>query len=409
MINSIRLIFALSWRNLWRNKRRTLIILFAIILGVWAMIVTAAFMRGMVFQMLEDTVDNLAGHVQIHHPQYLDDPVIDNSFNPQSAAVSKLLQDPRIALSSTRIRLAAVIVSERESSGITMLGIDPAQESKVSFIGRSVVEGRFLDSTSDNGIVIGKALADKLQTRLGKRIVLMSQDINNEIADRGFRIVGIFDAPLDPTEKSFIFIAKDNAEKMLGLKNKASEIVLRLHNTDMVNSLVNDYAQFDKNIDVMSWLKAEPYLEMMIELMDSSMFIWYLIVFLAMAFGIINTLLMAVFERTREFGLFQALGQKPGFILFQVWLEAVLMIIVGLVIGNILSWLSVLATGDGIDVSVFARGMEMLNMSNIIPFVITFDDLIVANLTVAILGMLTGLYPAWRASRLVPAHAITRI
>ena len=144
-------------------------------------------------------------------------------------------------------------------------------------------------------------------------------------------------------------------------------------------------------------------------MMDTSMFIWYLIVFLAMAFGIINTLLMAVFERTREFGLFQALGQKPRFILFQVWLEAILMILVGLIFGNLLSWLSVMATGEGIDVSVFARGMEMLNMSNIIPFVITMDDLIVANVTVALLGMLTGLYPAWRASRLVPADALTRI
>jgi ABC-type antimicrobial peptide transport system permease subunit len=118
---------------------------------------------------------------------------------------------------------------------------------------------------------------------------------------------------------------------------------------------------------------------------------------------------MAVFERTREFGLFQALGQKPRFILFQVWLEAILMIIVGLVVGNLVSWLSVVATGEGIDVSMFARGMEMLNMSNIIPFVITFKDLIIANITVIVLSMLTGLYPAWRASKLVPADALTRI
>ena len=366
-------------------------------------------MRGMVFQMLEDTVDNLAGHVQIHQSQYLDDPVIDNSFNPQTETVTKIINDPRVSMWSDRIRLPAVVLSERETTGITLLGVNPERESKISFIGSSIVEGRFLKSSADTGIVIGKGLSEKLETRLGKRIVLMSQDINNEIADRGFRIVGIYDAPLDPTEKAFIFIGKETAAKMVGLTDKISEIVLRVHDTEMVNPLVAEMDKLDKNIDVMSWLEVEPYLELMIQMMDTSMFIWYLIVFLAMAFGIINTLLMAVFERTREFGLFQALGQKPHFILFQVWLEAILMIIVGLLVGNLLSWVSVLATGDGIDVSVFARGMEMLNMSNIIPFVITFDDLVVANVTVAILGMLTGLYPAWRASRLVPADAITRI
>ena len=409
MSQSIQLVFSLAWRNLWRNKRRTLVILFAIVLGVWAMIVTAAFMRGMVFQMLEDTVDNLAGHVQIHHPLYLDDPVIANVFSPESEAISTISSDPRVSMWSDRIRLPAVVVSERETTGITLLGVNPERESKISFIGNAIVEGRFLESASDPGIVIGRGLAEKLETRLGKRIVLMSQNRENEIADRGFRIVGIFDAPLDPTEKAFLFIGKDTAAKMLGLTNEVSEIVLRLHDAATVDSMVSDSDKLDEDIDVMSWLDVEPYLELMIKMMDSSMFIWYLIVFLAMAFGIINTLLMAVFERTREFGLFQALGQKPRFILFQVWLEAILMIVVGLAVGNLVSWLSLLATGEGIDVSMFARGMEMLNMSNIIPFVITTEDLIVANVTVTVLGMLTGLYPAWRASRLVPADALTRI
>jgi ABC-type lipoprotein release transport system permease subunit len=300
-------------------------------------------------------------------------------------------------------------MSERETTGITILGVNPQREANISFIGEGIVEGRFLDSETDHGIVIGRGLAEKLETELGKRIVLMSQNKNNEIADRGFRIVGIYDAPLDPTEKAYVFVGKQTTAKMLGLDNEISEISLRVHDTSMVDSLVADSKSLDGGIDVISWLEAEPYLKLMLEIYDSWMFIWYLIVFLAMAFGIINTLLMAVFERTREFGLFQALGQKPRFILFQVWLEAILMIIVGLIAGNLISWLSLLATGEGIDVSMFARGMEMLNMSNIIPFVIDAQDLIAANVTVTILGMLTGLYPAWRASKLVPADALTRV
>ena len=406
---SIQLVFSLGWRNLWRNKRRTLVILFAIILGVWAMIVTAAFMRGMVFQMLEDTVNNLAGHVQIHQADFLDDPVIAHLFNPDDPLVKSISTDSRITMRSDRIRLPGVVISERESAGITMMGVNPVQEAAISFIGSSIVEGRFLKSPTDKGIVIGRALADKLDTQLGKRIVLMAQNKENEIADRGFRIVGIYDAPLEPTEKAFIFVGKETLAKMLDLKDEVTEIVFRVHDSDTVNALLADHQSHSKQLKAMSWMSAEPYLEMMVKMMDSFMFVWYIIVFIAMAFGIINTLLMAVFERTREFGLFQALGQTPGFILAQVWLEAILMIIVGLLLGNIFSWLSVIATGDGIDVSMFARGMEMLNMSNIIPFVIISKDLVTANITVAVLGMLTGLYPAWRASRLVPADALTRI
>lgn len=406
---SIQLITSLAWRNLWRNKRRTLVILFAIVLGVWAMVITAAFMRGMVYQMLEDSVDNLAGHVQVHQPDFLDDPVIANTFSLDNKVIEQMISDARVLAWSERIRLPAVIMSERETTGITMLGINPEREARISFIGRSIVEGRFLENDNDSGIVIGQALAKKLDTRLGKRIVLMSQDIENNIADRGFRIVGIYDAPLEPTEKAFVFVATKTAEKLLELDNQVSEISLRLKDEKLVDNFVSEYQSREKNLYIMSWLEGEPYLKIMIKMMDTSMFIWYIIVFLAMAFGIINTLLMAVFERTREFGLFQALGQKPRFILLQVWFEAIIMIIVGLIVGNIASWLTVLATGDGIDVSVFARGMEMLNMSNIIPFVITTQDLVVANITVATLGMLTGLYPAWRASKLVPADAISRI
>ncbi|MDH5546293.1 MAG: ABC transporter permease [Gammaproteobacteria bacterium] len=409
MTDSLQLIFALAWRNLWRNRRRTLLILFAIVLGVWAMIVTAAFMRGMIIQMVDDTADNLVGHIQIHHPLYLDDPVIANSFLPNSELLDHIAKDSRIESWSDRIRLPAVVVSERDTGGVSLVGIDPQREAAVSFIADSIVEGRFLESPDDKGIVIGKALAEQLETGLGKRLVLMSQDKNNEIADRGVRVVGIFKAPLVASEKGFVFLGRNTAAKMLGLENDVSEIVIRVVNTDTVDQVLADNKSVAEGLDIKSWMEVEPLLELMVSVYDSSAVIWHLIVFLAMAFGIVNTLLMAVFERTREFGLFQALGQKPRFILMQVWLEAILMLLVGLVFGNLVSWLTVLAIGDGIDVSAFASSMELMNLSNIIPVIIVFKDLLVANITVIILGMLTGLYPAWRASKLVPADALTRV
>ncbi|MDH5765749.1 MAG: ABC transporter permease [Gammaproteobacteria bacterium] len=409
MIHTASLLIPLAWRNLWRNRRRTFVILFAISLGVWAMIFTSAFLRGMSQQILDDTIYNLTGHIQIHAKQYLDDPVIDHRFSLIDDALFDSLNHPAIKQISARVRVPAVVASEQDSTGVTLFGIDPENEGDISFLQSSIIAGRYLDTAADPGVVIGKKLAERLETGLGKRIVVMSQDKNNEIVDRGVRIVGIFDSQMDGLESSCIFMGLQTSESLLKIKNDVSEVAIILHDSAQLEMITRQLQQENPHLDIQSWKQLEPLALVITELYDDFHIVWHLIVFLAMGFGIVNTLLMAVFERTREFGLFQSLGMKPGFILAQVWIESIFLIVLGLVLGNLTGWLSVLATGDGIDVSAFAQGMEMVNLSNVIPFVIIQDDLLLANLVVIILGMLTSLYPAWHASRLVPADAITRV
>ncbi len=408
-MSSIRLLIILAWRNLWRNIRRTLVILFAIILGVWAMVVMAAFMRGMSIQILNDSINNLTGHIQIHAPGYLDDPVVDNSMLIDIDKILNSSMKDLIVSSSGRIRVPAVIASERESMGIVLLGIEPAAEAQLSFIGNSLVTGRYLSDVNDRGILIGKKMAQRLETDLGKKVVLMSENTSNQISDQGFRIVGIYDTTLEATETTFVFIGQKAAQNFLGMETGLSEVVIRLADIKMVDSYTSKLTAILPDFDVKPWYEIDTMTKVIVEMYEASGIIWHLIVFIAMGFGIVNTLLMSVFERTREFGLFLALGLKPKFILGQVWFEAVFLLFLGVTFGNLFSWLTVLFLGEGIDVSAFARGMEMFNMQKIIPLIIQLDDLFVANSVVIILGLLTGLYPAWRASRLVPADALTRI
>jgi len=138
------------------------------------------------------------------------------------------------------------------------------------------------------------------------------------------------------------------------------------------------------------------------------MLIWFVVVFLAMSFGLINTLLMAVFERTREIGLFQALGMRPRFILGQVLLESLTLLMTGLVIGNLLAWATIAYLGDGLNLSAFAKGLEWAGLSSVIYPLVAVSDVITANLVVIVLGIIASLYPAWRAARYVPIEAITR-
>lgn len=407
-MESLHLLIALAWRNLWRNHRRTLVILFAIVLGVWAMIFTAAFMRGMSLQIIDDTVENLTGHIQIHAPGYLDDPVVEHSFYVDDS-LQAALQNQAIQNSSMRIRVPAVVASERDSYGLVLIGIDPQAEAELSFIAKNIVQGEYLSASDDQGVIIGKKLAEQLETRLGKRVVVMSQNLDNDIADRGVRIVGIFDTQMEALETGYLFMGRKTAEQLLDIDNQVSEIAIILNDGNDVDSVVQKLKQQLPDLDIQAWHELQPMSRVMVEMYEDFHLIWHLIVFMAMGFGIINTLLMAVFERTREFGLFQALGLKPAFIMGQVWIEAIMLLLLGTALGNLVSWLSVLATGEGIDVSAFAQGMEMANLSNIIPFVIVRGDLILANSVVIILGLLTSLYPAWRASSMVPADALTRI
>jgi len=408
-MNGLPLLFSLASRNLWRNHRRTLVILFAIILGVWAMIVMAAFMRGISDKMFHDGIQNLTSHIQIHESKYLDDPVINNSISVDSTFKEVIDNNPQIVKWTTRIRVPAVVASEQDTAGLTLVGINPETEAEMSFLKSSIIEGRYLTGVEDKGVIIGKKLAEKLETRVGKRIVLMSQDKANQVADRGFRIVGLFDAETDAMEKSVLFLSIDTAKSLLKVDEEISEIAIEISDINNADQIVKQLKKSFPELDIKPWYEIEPLLKMITDLYNSVGIIWHLIVFLAMGFGIINTLLMAVFERTHEFGLFQALGLKPAFILIQVWLEAIMLLVAGLLVGNLVSWLTVLATGDGIDMAKFAEGMQMAGMGNVIPFLIVSEDLIVANLVVIILGLLTGLYPAWRASRLVPADAITRV
>ncbi len=221
----VRVLFMLAWRNLWRNHRRTIIMLAAISIGVWAMIFMTALTRGMVDQMIDDGINSLPGHVQLHHPDYSDDPSINNLIPYSDVELAARFDDAGFEAWSSRVRVPAIITSERDSRGVTLLGIDPDAERDLSFLDYDAIEGRFLEDADDNGIVIGQKLADTLETDIGKRVVIMSQDPDNDIADRGLRVVGLFTASTGAVEEAYVFMGKGTAQRMLGIKGFTTEVV----------------------------------------------------------------------------------------------------------------------------------------------------------------------------------------
>jgi ABC-type lipoprotein release transport system permease subunit len=406
----LKVTLRLAWRNLWRNHRRTLIMLAAIVVGAWAMIFMTALIRGMVDDMVRDGIQTLPGHVQVHHPGFRDDPSVSNVIAPPDETLRRALEEPGVVAWAARVRVPAVVSSERNTRGVVLVGIDPDRERELSFVADDMTEGRFLESPDDAGLVVGRKLLQRLETGLGKRVVVMSQDPDNEIVDRGFRIVGVFDSSMESQEDGFVFAGRATVQRLLQMGDHVSEIAILgtdYRDVEGLRRRIEEAAGPD--VVVQPWRELEKYLGSMLEMMDGFVLVWIVVVFLALAFGLVNTLVMAVFERVREIGLMLALGMTPRNILAQIVVESTLLLALGLAVGDVLAWATIEPLKGGIDLSIVGEGMELWGASAVLYPALRWEDVVLANVVVLLLGFLASLSPAWRASRYEPVEAITKV
>ena len=402
--------FELAWRNIWRNSRRTLVIITAVVIGVWSMVFLGAFSRGMLNNMLENGKSVLIGDIQIHQKNYREDPSIDKSME-QVEKIRHLLKNnlSKDVLWTERIKVSAYVSNARHSSGVTLIGIDPEKEKMISFIGNSIIKGKYLEPDDKRGVFVGKALLEKFNTKIGKKLILMTRSKNGKVVSKAFRIRGVYKAEMESTEKSYLFITMQGARNLLNMEKGISEISILIpeeENIDIVAKMLKK--NLDKKLySVETWKDLLPMLEAYVRIFDGFMYIWYVVVFIAMGFGIVNTSLMAVFERVREFGLLRALGMKPWRVIASVLTESIFTLIVGIVVGNCLGMISVFfMKNNGLDLAFFGKGAEFFGMSRIIYPVLTLNDVISVNSVIFFLGIIVSLYPAIRAAQITPVEAM---
>jgi len=408
-MGKLKLLTALGWRNLWRNKRRTFITFTAIGVGVWSMITLASLMDAWAMSTFNASISTLVGHGQIHAKQFLDDPSVDHRMSPPPAPMRAMLNESDVEAWATRVRVSAIVQSERENAPVTLVGIDPSRERTLSFIADAVTDGRYLDADNgSSGILLGRKLVKRLRTGLNKRIVLMSQDSTGVIAERGFRVVGIFEAEQKETETGYAFVAIKQAQKMLLIKNEISEISFILRNLDLLPVFLNRLRENNPDLHIVSWWELEPFTQAILDMSSGTIALWTVIMFILVAFGLVNTLLMAVFERTREFGLLQALGMRPRLILIQVLIESMLLVGVGVVAGLITGVMSIHLFEQGLDLGVLAEGATTFGAGRVLYPQMDWQQGFHIVLFVWVMGVVISLYPAWHAARDVPVDTINR-
>lgn len=407
-----KLIIQLSVRNLFRYPRRNGLLLLAIAFALAGATLTNSLMRGWQYDMLDRAVENLVGHVKVQAAEYRDDPNMQHSFKlpadfkPQIAGVE-------VAGWAPRIKVPAVVLSERESRGVQLVGVDPEREN-ISFFADLTLAGDTLVDQNDGRIVLGAELARQLQTSVGRKVVVLTQGADGKNRERGFRIAGLFDADGTSMEKTFAFTGLTSARTFLGDGRSGdgdglvTEVSVVLADEPQRQQAVQDLAITFPDKDVADWRTLQPQVAEMFAMADVAIYIIFVLMMGGLAFGLVNTLIAAVMERVRELGMLRAIGMPRRVVLMQVVVESMFIMSVGIVLGLAAGCLSVWALADGIDLSAFAEGIDAFGMSALLIPVLSVDDLLLFSGLSLLLGLVASIFPALRAVRITPLMAMNR-
>ncbi len=407
MMDRLRLLLPLAWRNLWRNPHRTIITVLVVSVGLWSILTFSVLLKAWSVSSRDTTLKLMTGEGQIHATGYLDDPTVAHRMTQPDGELESILSSSAVAAYTKRLRVAAIVQSEYKTLPMTLVGTDPAQERRLSVLPDRVREGRYLDSPADTGIVLGRNLARRLKTRVGKRVVVMAQDEKGKLAERAFKVIGLYAAP-QQTEDQFAFTGLKTAQAFTGIGTDITEIAFVTPDSHDIADVIARMKASSSGLDIQSWKTLAPLSYAVSTFFNEFILMWLWIMFALMAIGIVNTQLMAVFERIREFGLLQALGMRPRLVLMEVTLESAMLIGVGVGLGIVVSVLSVQAFPNGIDLGFLGRGAELVGAGHILYPKVDAGDFALYSLIVWTLGVVATLWPARRASRVSPVEAMGR-
>lgn len=358
---------SLAWRNIWRNKTRSLIIMTSVAIGLFAGIFVLALYKGMINSRVRTVIDTEVGHLQLHHKQFKDD--YDPRFSMrEQQIISPLKSLHQIKYFSARTITFGMLSTTTGSTHICINGIVTDAENNTSKLKDKIKEGKELSENKKNGILIGKKLADKMKLKLNSKIVLTFTDKDNNLTAGAFRIVGIYQSDNTPLDELNVYVSKNALNNYLNLAQDCNEIVILLYHDNDLQATKKEIQKLFPDLVVETWKETSPETNLMVGYVDEFAIIYVIIIMIALAFGIINTMLMSVLERTREIGMLTALGMNRKRVFLLILSETILLTFVGVPLGIVSSWLTTIYfSKTGIDISSFSEAaMSGFGFSSII-------------------------------------------
>ncbi len=404
------MLFKIAWRNIWRSKTRSIVVIASVAVGLFAGMFIMAFFWGLVNQEIESAVETQLAHIQIHDPAFPDDKDVNDTIPNSNSIITKLLKDSNVKAISCKAITMGMISSSSTASGVEIHGINPKDERAVSSISQNIIEGVYFTDTKKNEIVIGKKLAEKLAVKLHSKIVLTFQSKNGDLTAGSFRVAGIFRSRNSGFDQMIVFTKFNDLAQLLNTGKGIHEIAIILKDGQQVDSVAYKFKKQYAPLLVQTWKEISPEMGMLTGIFDQMMYIIIGIILLALMFGIINTMLMAVLERQREFGMLMAIGMNKPRVFFMVMLESVMLTCVGIPLGILLTVITVhFLAKHGIDLSSFSEGLAQFGFSNIVYPELHTDIFLPISLMTTVTAVLSAIYPAIKALQFKPAIAIQKI
>ncbi|HDY76043.1 MAG TPA: ABC transporter permease, partial [Candidatus Marinimicrobia bacterium] len=387
---------AIAWRNLWRNKLRSAVIITAIAIGIIGTVVTDGFMSGMTDQRVNAAIANEVSNIQIHNPAFLLNEEIKYTIPQAQKTGNTIRKNQDVKAVSLRLKCQAMASSAIAGAGVTVYGIRPDDEKQVSALHEHIIKGNYLSGKQRFSAIIGQKLAKKLDLGMDDKVIVTLADTTGTITSGAFQIVGIFKTSNDMFDESHVFILKSDMAKLMGFSSASSnEIAILLNNNHSTRSVVRELNKtFKKEIAahqivIQSWDQILPILKSLVEIMDYFSYLFLLIILVALAFAIINTMLMAVMERTREIGILMALGLSKRKIFSLIVLETVFLSITGALVGILIS-ISIVYHYSiyGFDLSFVAGGLNSIGYSSTIFFRVSNNFYLATAIMVILIAVL---------------------
>jgi ABC-type lipoprotein release transport system permease subunit len=418
-MSTLTMVLRLGWRNIWRNPRRSLITLSAVATAYALLIGLIGLMEGLSEQLLRNGTLLLLGHLQVHDSSYLPDRNLNDTIGgPEQIDIPSLMADlrrrPGVKGVSARVYGFALVSTGEYSSGVQILGIEPREELQVTTLLSNLRPGSALPVSGERTIVLGQTLAEEIRARLGDEVAVVAQAADGMVGNDLFRVSGILHTGLGYLDRSMAVVHIRDLQELLSLApGRIHEVAVLLRDAmsaDLFAARLNASGSLPRHATADSWAKLSPQLREYLALGRNLNGFMIFLVALFAAFGMLNTTMMAVFERTREIGMLSSMGMKPWLILLTILLEIFLLTLVGLAAGFgfgaiIMSYL----TTHGWDLSRWIGEMSMLGtrMDPVLKGAWAWDQVALAGSGLTIAALLAALLPARRVAWMPPVAALS--
>lgn len=404
------MIAIIAWRNVWRNKGRSLVVIGAMVIGIWAMAFGGGFMQSFLTSYIASSIKHETSNGQVHSPLFTQDYDIQYSIEDYKRVVDFLKQTDGVEYITTRSLVNGMISSSRQATGVKIIGVNPEEEAQVTELNELIHEGRYFEGKSSNPVLIGYRLAEKLKVSVKSKVVLTFQDIHGNITAGRFRVAGILKASSLAINESSAFVLKEDLNRLLILKDRIHEIAYTTIPETDDEALAKTLQDKFPNDQIESWKELSPALVFMEQWMAATLKILIVIIMSALAFGIINTMLMAVLERIRELGMLMALGMKRTKVFLMIMVETIYLSTVGGPVGLLIGYLTISYLGKtGIDLTDYSEGLEAIGYDSVLYPILNASDYIQIVIGVLLTAFLASIYPAWKAIKLKPIDALHTI